>query len=157
MQSVVTGISAGFRYTDRKKSQFARSDYRDILVATRAPIPANLLRGPITGFGSFSNMPPTLDFDTQGVIDQVFGGINPQQKDYDAPKNYVVEEDLIAGYVGTDLVVDLFETVFSGNAGVRIVRTEIASSSSLLQNGEVVPVSVNNDFTDVLPTFNMSF
>ena len=158
-----TSINAGLRYADRNKSLFARSDFPFIAVEDRVAIPDSLLGEPLTGAGSIV-FPPTLTFDRQGVIDEVFGGSDPQQSNNDTTGSWEVSEEILAGYVSAEFESNLAGIPFSGNIGVRVASTELVSSSTFLQNGEetnfvevLTPFSVSNDYTDVLPSLNLSF
>lgn len=158
-----TGVSAGIRLTDREKSLLARSDFPFINEPDRMAIPASLLGTPTTGAGSIT-FPASLTFDRQGAIDQLFGGVDPQEASFNTTESWVVEEDILAGYVNADFEGTLGTLPFSGNVGVRVAQTEIVSSSTLLENGAgtgfvevLTPFSIKNEYTDVLPSLNLSF
>ena len=160
----VPQVSFGIRYSDREKSLFARSDFPLIDEAARSPVPASLLLPPLTGSGVFADLPPTLTFDRLGVIDQIFGGINPQQATSDQTESWTVEEQISAAYLELDVSGSLFGLEFTGNIGVRVARTETLASSTFLQNGAetgfvevLTPFSVPNSFTDTLPSLNLAF
>ena len=160
----VPQLSFGIRYSDRQKSLFARSDFPLIDEAARTPVPTSLLLPPLTGSGEFAGLPPTLTFDRLGVIDQIFGGINPQQATSDQTESWKVAEQITAAYLELDVSGRLFGLEFTGNLGVRVARTETLASSTFLQNGvetgyvEVLtPFSVPNSFTDTLPSLNLAF
>lgn len=158
-----TAINAGVRFTDREKSLIARSDFPFIDQGSRTAVPADLLGQPLTGAGSVS-FPGTLTFDRAGVIDQLFGGIDPQQANFNTTESWEVEEQILAGYVSADFEGATGSLPFSGNLGVRVVSTETTSSSTFLENGAgtgfvevLTPFSVDNDYTHVLPSLNVSF
>lgn len=155
-------FTTGIRFTNREKSLFARSDFPFIDEGERVAVPSNLLGEPLTGAGSIS-FPGIVSFDRQGVIDQLFGGINPQQTSSNTTESWVVEEDISAIYVSLDFEGDMGDIPFSGNIGVRGVETKTNSTSTFLENGAdtnfvevLTPFNVENEYTDVLPSFNLS-
>lgn len=158
-----TKFEAGVRFTDREKSLYARSDYLYIDPANRTPLSSDLLGEPLTNAGSVA-FPATLTFDRQAVIDQVFGGINPQQSNSNKTESWEVAEKIKSVYVSASFEGEIGDIFYSGNIGVRAVETETQSSSTFLQNGEetnyqevLTPLEVENSYSNVLPSFNISF
>lgn len=158
-----TEFSAGVRYSEREKSLIAKSDFPFIDPANRTPVPTNLLTQPLIGAGSIV-FPATLTFDTQAVINQLFGGINPQQANFNTTESWVVEEDVTAAYVSASFEGDLANISYSGNIGMRFVNTDTLSSSTFLENGEgtnfvevLTPFSVENNYNNTLPVLNLAF
>ena len=75
-----------------------------------------------------------------------------------------VEEDLFAAYVEADFDGELMGLWFSGNIGVRGVFTRTGSLGTLLENSpetgfeeRVTPYAARNEFTEFLPSLNLSF
>ena len=156
-------IDFGARYSDRQKSLVARSAFGFINEASRTRVPASLLRAPLTGAGSIA-FPPSLAFDLDGVIAQVFGGYTPVQANFNLPESWVVKEDIISGFALANFEGSLGGMRFTGNAGLRVAKTKSVSSSTFLENGArtgfvevLTPFSVKNEFTDVLPSLNIAF
>lgn len=156
-------IAAGLRFTEREKSLFARSDFPYIDWGNRTSVPEDLLGTPLAGAGSVV-LPQTLTFDRQGVIERLFGGINPQQANSNTTESWVVEENISAAYITASFEGNVGRVPYSGNVGVRFVDTETISFSTFLQNGEetgfsevLTPFRVKNDYTNVLPSLNVSF
>lgn len=163
LDGFLTALNVGVRFSDREKSLFARTDFPFINEADRVAVPSDLLGTPLTGAGNVV-FPPSLAFDRQAVIDQLFDGYDPQQQSFNTTESWVVEEDILAAYVSADFEGSLGSLPFSGNIGVRVANTKTSSSSTFLENGvdtgfvEVLtPFTVENEFTDVLPTLNVSF
>ncbi|MCU4677391.1 TonB-dependent receptor [Catenovulum sp. 2E275] len=82
-----------------------------------------------------------------------------------------VAEKKIGIYLQADLEGDVFNLPWSANLGVRAVKTEQKSSGysetilsispspddptiSIVEKSEAIPVTVNNEYTNVLPSFN---
>ena len=157
-------FSVGVRYSDRRQSLDARSARPQIELANRLPVPVELVNRPLSGFGSFSHLPPILSFDRDELIAAIFGRLEPVQTGADLLESNVVAEDVLAGYIQADFEGSIFGIGYRGNAGVRVVRTQGESSSTLLENSSdtgfmdaLTPFSVKNAFTDVLPSINWSF
>lgn len=159
----LSSVGAGIRYSDRAKSLLARSAFPFINPGDRTAVPEGLLGAPLRGAGNVS-FPATLTFDRDAVITQLFGGVDPQQANFNTTESWVVEEDLLAGYVVANFEGNLGSLPFSGNIGGRLARTEIVSSSTFLENGAgtgfvevLTPFSVSNEYTDFLPSLNVAF
>ena len=67
--------------------------------------------------------------------------------------NYLVNEKTYTGYSSVDLKVDKFRL----NAGLRIVRTETTAEGNQVAGGVVTPRSVDNSYTDYLPSINTTY
>nr|WP_246408962.1 TonB-dependent receptor [Parvularcula dongshanensis] len=159
----LTALKFGARFTDREKELVARSDYPYLNPADRRAVPGNLLGDPLVGFGSFENVPSVLTYDIYGVIDELFGGIDPQQSSDDLITGWVVEENLTALYGQADFEFALGAIPVTGNVGARWVKTGVTSSGyQLIDNGDgnpaaPQPVVYENEFSDWLPSLNLSF
>jgi iron complex outermembrane receptor protein len=158
-----TSIDLGVRLTNREKSLFARSDFRFTDAGQRVPIPNNLLEASLSGAGSI-NFPNILTFDRDGVIEQLFGGINPQQASFNTTESWVVTEDIQAAFIAVNFEGELGNFPYKGNVGIRFVDTNTTSSSTFLENGQetnfievLTPFTVDNDYTDTLPSLNVAF
>jgi iron complex outermembrane recepter protein len=77
-------------------------------------------------------------------------------------QNFSVNEKAMAGYVMAELEADNWR----GNVGVRVVQTDQTSNGNLIDPtlgeienpfGNYTPLSVERDYTDVLPSVNFSF
>lgn len=118
----------------------------------------------------WSDLPEYLSLDRNAVINSYFGGLeNPTPGDADdLVASWDVSEDISAQYIQLDMGTEVFGLPLTGNLGVRNVETETTSSG--YQQGEdvwvevspgnwqpqavVVPVSVDHDYSDVLPSTN---
>ena len=70
-----------------------------------------------------------------------------------AAGTYAITENTLAAYVQAN-----FETENSDfNIGLRVVKTEVESDGALLQNGGIEPVNYKSDYTEFLPSFNLSY
>lgn len=109
------------------------------------------------------------------ILDGPLKGVAPNQLNTaaDALASSVVEEQTIAGYLMTNLSGNLGPVPFSGNVGVRVIRTDIETTGSTgtfqltrndagilifaVNNNSVEPITQSNSFTDILPSLNLQF
>ena len=73
-----------------------------------------------------------------------------------AANNRVVNERSTGFYVQGDFSFDVGAIPFRGNVGVRRVDTELTSDGSSIVGGVSVPTRVTHEYTDTLPSFNLS-
>lgn len=78
---------------------------------------------------------------------------NSYQADASAAGTYGITEGSVAGYVQAN-----FETENANfDIGLRVVKTEIQSDGSLLNGSAIVPVTYKSNYTEFLPSFNLSY
>lgn len=78
---------------------------------------------------------------------------NTYKADSSAAGSYGITEQTLAAYVQAN-----FETDNANfDIGLRVVKTEIESNGSLLQNGIIEPVNYKSSYTEFLPSFNLSY
>ncbi len=150
-------VDVGFRTTSRDKSFIQRTQY----ASADAAASGALLLSPVSFSGDFSGLPQSQAIDVFGAANSIFGGVNPQESVDDERSSWDVGEKTYAGYVQGEFRGDLFGLELTGNAGVRVIRTEETSRGTQIQQdastgGVEVPVGIvyHNDFTDVLPELN---
>lgn len=82
-----------------------------------------------------------------------------------------LDETISAGYAKGNFAFDLFNIPVDGNVGVRVVETKVTASGALTKNRRYVnaagltvtevvgttPISVDQKYTDTLPSLNLSF
>ncbi|MBW8189417.1 TonB-dependent receptor [Neiella marina] len=115
------------------------------------------------GFGQLSRVNPDGSFEDYGYWED-----SRSSGDDD------IREDVMAAYVMFNIDTEMFDMNVTGNAGVRVVKTEIDSRGwrddytvnydeetgaaiSLETNGELERVKVENDVTEILPSANITF
>ncbi|MEG3089773.1 TonB-dependent receptor [Sphingomonas sp. PB4P5] len=156
-------IQLGVRHTDRKKDYTQRTQFGFIDPAARTTIPDNLLLDPVRFSNGFSGLPSTLAIDIFPAVEQLFGAIDPQTSDFDRRSSWEVGEKTYAGFVQGNLDFMLGSLPVSGNIGLRVVRTETDSRSTLVSQVEgqatptLTPIKITNGFTDWLPNLNLTF
>jgi iron complex outermembrane receptor protein len=66
---------------------------------------------------------------------------------------YGITEATLAAYIQANFETDNFDY----NVGVRVVSTNIESTGSVVQGGEITPVSYKSDYLEVLPSLNVNY
>ncbi|MDG5487797.1 TonB-dependent receptor [Sphingomonas sp. BGYR3] len=162
----LAGIRFGARYTDRTKDYTQRTQFGFIDPAARQPTPASLLNSPYAFQGAYAGLPSVQSIDIIPAVEQLFGPINPTTSDFDRQSSWEVGEKTYAGYSQIDLDGNLFGLAFTGNLGLRVVRTETLSRSTQVTQTQLpdgsapvvlTPLAVRNEFTDWLPNLNLTF
>lgn len=165
-QGPLAALRFGGRYTDRSKDYTQRTQFGFVDPAARAPVPANLLNTPYSFSGAFAGLPSVQSIDILAAVNQLFGQINPTTSEFDRQASWKVGEKTYAGYAQVDLDGNIFGLPFTGNLGLRVIRTETLSQGTQVNqvqqpNGAIVttatPLSVANEFTDWLPNLNLTF
>jgi len=150
--SGLTEISFGGRLSDRSKG------YRMIQwfqAPTAAALPAGLL-------SSFSVdpfvAPPLLNGDFQALADAAYGGFVQPASAEVLGSRWDVDEQVAEAYVKADFAGHWGHTPVTGNVGVRVVATETTSKGfESVNGGALTPVSIDNDYVEVLPSLNLTF
>ncbi|UYY78488.1 TonB-dependent receptor [Sphingomonas sp. R1] len=157
----LAAIRFGVRHTERTKTYKAMSQFGDIAAANRTVLDPSLINGTYRFKGEFAGLPAIQSIDIYRTVERLFGRINPQESIFDSTSSWRVEEKTSALYGQVDLDGALFGVPFTGNVGLRVVRTETDSrSTALSQNASatvVTPIRVRNDFYDWLPSLNLTF
>jgi iron complex outermembrane receptor protein len=158
----LAALRFGARYTDRTKDYTQRTQFGSIALADRIATPANLLNDTYEFQGAYSGLPRVQSIDVLEAVEQLFGPIDPTESFFDQRSSWVVGEKTYAGYGQLDLDGTLFGLPFTGNIGLRVVRTETVSRSTQIGNSDsapnvATPIRVENEFTDWLPNLNLTF
>ena len=152
----ISSLEFGLNYTTREKERFATEDRLCInscsLSNQSAPYPVT---GGSFGFGFFgipflpTFNPDSVNYDRLSR-DGDFGG---------ARKSFGVEEDLTTLYVQANLSGDLGSVPVRGNIGVQAIRADQTGFGRITYSGNNTgdPFSVNETYTEVLPSLNIIF
>lgn len=158
---LVSSVSAGVRYSDREKSQVefdGRITVTALGIAPSGSIAQNL---PVGDFFEGRDSPNIVrnwfvtDFDAV-MADPILhpSGYAPPQV---FTNSFVIEESTLSGYLQFDLDGQLGDVAMRGNVGARVLRTDQTSNGFNLVAGNPVAVSLDNDYTEVLPSANLVF
>lgn len=153
---IVEGVVIGLRYSDRDKNNDVQSWWQDVTH-----------RG-LTGYGySYAIGGDFTVPDLYGMSnwDQVvangFGGIDNRSQHTKTQTDHVaswhVKETNTAAYFMFKMSGELGSLPYTGNFGVRYVRTDSTSSGHQIKDGVFAPVSVDHDYDEILPALNMVF
>lgn len=157
---IFSGLEVGVVYSDREKSKVNNGAY---LTAPSYPDDAAIPE--VLGVVSldFIGINGVLAYDSIGLYDSGYY-IATDAKLVDAGRlgdTYTVNEKLTTLYGKLDIDTSVDDIYIRGNVGVQVVRADQSSqgfSTSVNQDGlvEAVPVTGGTDYTDVLPTLNLS-
>jgi iron complex outermembrane recepter protein len=146
-------IQFGARASDRSKDFFRRQQFYAPIVTGN--LPASL-------FSSYSvdafNAPPLLNGNFNEIIDAAYGGMPVDSSAIMQSSIWDVDEYVWEAFTKVRFGGELGSVPFSGNAGVRVVDTSTRSTGfSSTNGGALEEVSLTNDYTEVLPSANLTF
>lgn len=160
-------VSAGVRVNERnaKSDAFNQSINCSATGAVRCfTVKANAIPGLMTrtpggfydGVRSFARRWATPDtdflFDNVGLLRRQFGRPEGDPAFQDT-LHFDIVESSYAGYAQGSFEVGRFD----GEAGVRVIKTDITSNAFRALAGATAPVTIKNDSTDVLPTLGIRY
>lgn len=160
--SHVSSIDFGFRYTaldagnDWRRSNIALSPEDQVTYLANAfnGDSFDFMRG-VDGAAPrswpYSHNDPVND--ALGIYDYSRGDLNnlPAQ-------TYGIEEDVTAAYVQVNLAGQFGDLPYTANLGLRVEKTKTSASGTLQIAGQGnVPVTIDNDYTNALPSVNFKF
>lgn len=157
---IVVGIEAGLAYSDRSKSKINNGYF------LRAPAyPGEDAIPEVLGTVNlgFIGIDGILAYDSLGLYNSGF------YTEFDASltdnsrlgDTYEVKEELTTAWVRADIETDINDMYLRGNFGLQAVNADqSASGFSVITNAaglsEATPVTGGDDYTDILPSFNLS-
>lgn len=165
----VQAVKFGVAFSSRNKYEHSQIWTQNVTQNAGAPLSADMIIDAKSD-SYWGDLPEYLSLDRNAVINGYFGGLeNPTPGDADdLIASWDVSEDINAQYIQLDMGTDVFGLPLTGNLGVRNVETETTSSG--YQQGEdvwvevspgnwqpqavVAPISVDHDYSDVLPSTN---
>ncbi|QCZ93576.1 TonB-dependent receptor [Salinimonas iocasae] len=157
---IFTGIEVGAIYSDRTKSKDNNGAF---LVSPEYPGTAEI--PDVLGVTSldFVGIEGVLAYDAIGLYNSgYYNELNAEQIETGRlGHTYTVEEKLTTLYTKLDIDTELNNIYIRGNVGVQVVQadqesTGFAATKDSLGFVEALPVSGGADYTDVLPTLNLS-
>lgn len=157
---IFTGIEVGAIYSDRTKSKDNNGAF---LVSPEYPGTAEI--PDVLGVTSldFVGIEGVLAYDAIGLYNSgYYNELNAEQIETGRlGDTYTVEEKLTTLYTKLDIDTELNNIYIRGNVGVQVVQadqesTGFAATKDSLGFVEALPVSGGADYTDVLPTLNLS-
>jgi len=158
---VMDQLKAGVRFVDRDKTNDQLSQTGWIAMENRTPLTSDMILPDAHGSysGAQQSVPGFITFDFFTAADAYFGGYDPTSGPSDQVASWEVKEKTAAAYIQMEFSGG-DRLPYTGNFGVRYVRTDSKSSSSRLvgtPDGTVVqPYAVKNDYQEWLPSFNIN-
>nr|WP_233994305.1 TonB-dependent receptor [Erythrobacter litoralis] len=148
-------LHLGLSYTNRDKS-LTPDEFFVIPAggATEVPIPSNLLLRS-TDLG-YLGLGPIVSYDAREVIASGVLVLDRNTSNDIPAKAYRISEDLMTLYAQLDIDQELGAGVLTGNIGVQAINTSQQSSGIAFPGGVQTPISLGDDFWDVLPSANLS-
>ena len=154
----VTQLSAGVRTSDREINREAfQARSRNSSVALTGDLAGDLPSNFLDGFDGLNSITDfaVSNFDAVRNDPRLFPDTLTPVLLTNA--SFEVQEDTIGGYVMADVDTNLFGLPLTANAGVRVVNTDQTSIGTQVIDGVERPITVNNNYTDVLPSANLKF
>ena len=157
-------FKAGVRYTDRKAENQGNVWRFMWLGAPFADFPnVGLVPNPITDFfrGKSYTFGPTLSAADAAVenYEQTLAAFGAAPLEFSPNNINNQREKTYAAYGVLRFGTDDWGVPFDGNVGVRVVRTEVTSdgvrTGTDIEGGGLLPVNVEQSYTDVLPSLNL--
>jgi len=157
---VINGVSAGVIYSDRSKTKENNGAY---LTAPSYPGDASIPE--VLGVVNldFIGIDGVLAYDSLGLYNSGYYTVSDARlvQNDRLGDSYTVDEELLTLYTKLDLEMELGDIWIRGNVGVQVVNADQQStgfSTTSDANGftVAVPVTGGADYTDVLPTLNLS-
>ncbi|MBI1686041.1 TonB-dependent receptor [Caulobacter hibisci] len=149
-------VQFGARISDRTKDH---NSYSFAPTATGATVPASLLTAYKLSDGANTPALLTGDIDKIAAIAYGANAFNVANATEELAERWSVNEKVYEGYGKLNFAAEAFGgSWLTGNAGVRVVHTETSSDGMQQQtNNAYTAVTVDNDYTDVLPSANLKF
>jgi iron complex outermembrane recepter protein len=152
LDGAVSSLAFGARASTRTKNHSRRQGFPS---SPGVQLPAGSLRSfEVSAF----EVPPILDGDFDELFALAYPGFDPRNNPELLADRWEVREDVQEAYVKANFRSDLGSVPLTGNIGVRVLNVQTTSEGFESVNGGALnPVSVDHDYTEVLPSLNMTF
>jgi iron complex outermembrane receptor protein len=152
-----SSVEFGVNYADREKSRRVPEAFLDLL-QDETVVPANLLVRPVDLGHTGGNL-RTLSYRINPVLDQFYRFRDNINADI-VNKQWTVEEQITTAYLQGNVNTYIGDVAVRGNVGVQAQLADQSSNGfSVIQGNaaNAVPFSGESDYTDYLPSLNLSF
>ena len=175
-EGFIRSIDLGVRYSARKAERTVLSfsgsgpTYGSFGLNSPTPVPAGLSSiGDFNGAFAKAGFPKFLVVDIDRTLESFTGKQTPDQSfGFTRQQSFVINEDVIAGYVQANIAADLGSVALTGNIGLRIVSTDQSSGSTYFINQTATVANPNppqlevfltngKKYIDYLPSVNFNF
>ena len=154
-----------------KSTELRRSNGTTANQETTIPTIANATNAPVASYSMLTSFGDGLDLPAgsvttwlipdlntaYGVLDLNNRAIYPLGTQPALGNNSQIEEDDVGAWVQGDFTFELGAHTLRGNVGVRYVETSLTTTGFAYQTGGPVQVTVDTDYSDVLPSFNLVY
>jgi iron complex outermembrane recepter protein len=169
--SFLSALDFGARLSDRTKQHTEYQWYMcpgsDVTSLTSGGCPATLTTAylPANELSEYTakgfNVPPLVYGSYGQLAPQSYGAAasgGPPVGSNQLSQAWKVHETDFEAYVKTEFAHDFGSVPMNGDLGVRVVSVDSQSSGyEQLNGGAFTPISLKHDYTDVLPSLNMTF
>ncbi len=161
-EGLINSVELGLNVKNREKSKIADEFILDIPGNTRANPIRSIARPASIGSAdlSFLGLGGLAAYDPRSVLNSGGYALLRNTSADVSEKSWLVEEDVITAYAQFGIESELAGKALTGNFGVQVVQTDQESRAvgADAGNGVVqVPLSGGKDFTEVLPSLNLSW
>ena len=167
---LVKSLVVGASFDQRTKSRDITQNFLSLAgpngafiadgAVTRAPIPTEALLEPFAAL-DFLGFGPQVAYDPFVLLNNgTYILTNIESSDLPFPGDWVVDEDIITGYLRADLDTMLGAIPMTGNIGVQAVFTNQRSSGFESDGGigaRQTPVTDGDEYSHLLPSMTLNF
>jgi iron complex outermembrane receptor protein len=155
IDSFISAVNFGLAYTDRAKSLTPDEFFvQPAGGATEIAIPQEFLLRPTSL--DYLGLGPIVSYDARELIANGTLVLDRNLSNDIPAKAYTVTEDLLTAFIQLDIEQDVGSGLLTGNIGVQAINTEQNSTGIAFAGGTQVPVSLGDNYWDVLPSMNLS-
>jgi iron complex outermembrane recepter protein len=154
-----------------KSTEARRSNGTTANQETTIPTIANSANAPIASYSMLTSFGDGLDLPSGSVTSWLIPDVSTAYSVLDLNNRVVyplgaqpalgnnaeIEEDDLGAFVQGDFSFELGGHTLRGNVGVRYVETKLTTTGYAYQTGGPVQVTVDADYSDVLPSFNLVY
>ncbi|MEO8367232.1 MAG: TonB-dependent receptor [Pseudoxanthomonas sp.] len=151
------GIQAkNYGYVSSERRRTATETIVPTFAGGTTAVPADMTElASLTGLSGAPGTWRVLDFNAIADLFGIFSDSGTFALGDYAPSHTSVNEKDRSGYLMGEFSTDIGPVPVSGNFGVRYVRTNQTSSGIAQASGTPTPTTVNREYNDTLPSFNL--
>ena len=160
-----SSVEFGANYSDREKQRSVPEAFLELVGgpargepgADEVVVDPRFILNPVDL--SFTGIPGSFSYDINGVLREYYELADNINADI-LNKQWTVNEEQDTFYVQGNINTNLGSIGLRGNVGVQVVNTDQSSDGFFLIAGDAAnatPISGGTDYTDVLPSLNLSF
>lgn len=156
LDGFLSGITAGFNYTEHTKNKDATEGYLELKTAAQEKVPAAFRRGVIDS-SFLGNAKGMINYDALGLYQSGYFDFLKETGSEATKKTWSVSEKISTYYVRGDIDTTLLGHDLTGNVGVQVVHADQGSKSFYTDGTAVTDQADGAKYTDTLPTLNLNW